>query len=244
MCAPFKALGAAPKTFARIGYVCFQILIIIETIICMYLLNWMFNRFNWVSVCPDASGGGNECFGAMLIVRMSFALALLHTLVFTVSLLRNEMAAKFNEGCWLLKTFFVFGVEIASLWIYNDPFFTGYLIFSKWVSFVFLIFQSILMLIVAYKTNDVLISNVQKEGGSATSCSGIILISLTLILSCGNITWIVLQFIWFSSCTFHVWQQIFTCIAGVVMYGIIFFRTRPDASIFTSSLVLTYDLYL
>lgn len=76
------------------------------------------------------------------------------------------------------------------------------------------------------------------------SCSGIILISMTLILTLGNITWIVLQFIWFSSCSFNVWQQIFTCIAGVAMYGLVLIRTREDASIFTSSVVLTYNLYL
>lgn len=35
-----------------------------------------------------------------------------------------------------------------------------------------------------------------------------------------------------------------TVVAGVLMYGLVFLRTRSDASIFTSSLVLTYCLYL
>lgn len=78
------------------------------------------------------------------------------------------------------------------------------------------------------------------------SCSGIILIVATLILTIGNITWIVLQYIWFSSseCPFNDAQMIWTTVAGIAMYAIVLFRTRPDASIFTSSIVLCYNLYL
>ena len=36
----------------------------------------------------------------------------------------------------------------------------------------------------------------------------------------------------------------FTVVAGVAMYVLVLMRTRADASIFTSSLVLTYNLYL
>ena len=138
---PAKMLGATPKTFTRISYVIFQILIIATTIACIYLFSWMGNGLNWfVSLCPAAAGGpGTSCFGAMLIVRMSFALALLHSFVFLVCLLRNEMAAKFYEGCWCLKILFVIGMVIGSLWIYNDPLFYGYLQFARWTSFVFLI---------------------------------------------------------------------------------------------------------
>jgi len=35
-----------------------------------------------------------------------------------------------------------------------------------------------------------------------------------------------------------------TLVAGIVFYGIVFFRTREDASILTSSIVLSYCLYL
>lgn len=38
--------------------------------------------------------------------------------------------------------------------------------------------------------------------------------------------------------------MIITSIIGAIMYGIVFFRTREDASIFTSALVLSYCLYL
>jgi hypothetical protein len=101
-----------------------------------------------------------------------------------------------------------------------------------------------LMLIVAYVINDVLIRNVNVEGGEAMSCSGIILIVSTIVLFGGNVTWIVIQFIEFSGCAFPIWQMCFTAVCGVAMYVLVLLRTRSDASIFTSSLVLTYNLYL
>lgn len=175
---------------------------------------------------------------------MSFALACLHTLVFLICLARNEMAAKFYEGCWCFKFLVVAGMLIGSLWIKNEPFFYGYLHFSQWVSFFFLCFQAMLMLIVAYVINGNLIKNVNVENGEAMSCSGIILISSTIILFVGNVTWITLQYYYFNNCAFPIYQMSFTVVAGVAMYVLVLMRTRADASIFTSSLVLTYNLYL
>ena len=101
-----------------------------------------------------------------------------------------------------------------------------------------------LMLIVAYVINGNLIKNVNVENGEAMSCSGIILIGSTIVLFVGNVTWITLQYYYFNSCAFPLWQMSFTVVAGVAMYGLVLLRTRQDASIFTSSLVLTYNLYL
>ena len=178
----------------------------------MSVFTWIFSNF-WLGLsCPEASGGAAECFGPSLLVRMSLALALLHLLVFLICLLRNEMAAEFNEGCWGFKILIVIGLIISFLWIDNS-FFFGYLVFAEWISFSFLVFQAILII-------------------------------LTVVLAGCNIVWIILQFSQYSSCTFTIWQQIFTCVAGFTMYALVLLKTRDDASIFTSSLVLTYTLYL
>ena len=39
-------------------------------------------------------------------------------------------------------------------------------------------------------------------------------------------------------------MMISTCIVAVIMYVVVFLRTRPDASAFTSSLALSYFLFL
>lgn len=100
------------------------------------------------------------------------------------------------------------------------------------------------MLIVAYVINQALVQGVDRAGGNPGSCAGITLISLFAILTIGNITWIVYQFIEFSGCAGQVAIMIITCIIGAVMYVVVILKTREDASMFTSALVLTYCLYL
>jgi len=121
--------------------------------------------------------------------------------------MRNETAAKFNNGCWGVKGLIVAAMLIGSLWINNDPFYYGYLNFAQVVSWLFLAFQALLMLIVAYVINDTLIRNVNVDGGEAMSCSGIILISITFLLFGGNVTWIVFQYRLFGQpgCTYNRW---------------------------------------
>ena len=140
-CAPAKAMGAVPRTYARIGYVIFQLFMIIFTLISMTVFNWIISGTYYVGIaCPEASGGGTECVGPSLLVRMSFALAACHLLVFFVCLFRNEAASKFHEGCWCFKILLVIGLMFWSLYWTNDPFFSTYLLFSKYVSLLFLLF--------------------------------------------------------------------------------------------------------
>lgn len=103
-----------------------------------------------------------------------------------------------------------------------------------------------LMLVVAYVINDTLLINVEKEGGGACTCSGIIMLSLFIIFLGGDITWIVFQFIEFGKpgCGGNKTQMIITCVAGALMFILVLLRTRSDASLFTSSLVLCYCLFL
>lgn len=48
---------------------------------------------------------------------MSFSLAVCHSVVFLVLLLRNEGAAKFYEGWWCIKFLIVAGMMFGSLYI-------------------------------------------------------------------------------------------------------------------------------
>ena len=102
------------------------------------------------------------------------------------------------------------------------------------------------MLVVAYTLNSQLVRNVANEGGSAFSCSGIILLGLFGVLSIGNLVWIIEQFRLFGGkgCGANTTMMIITCLLGLVMYGIVLIRTRRDASVLTSAIVLSYCLYL
>jgi hypothetical protein len=127
--------------------------------------------------------------GPSVIIRMSFVLASLHVIVFCVACLRGTIAAVFHDGCWGTKFLYVLCFFIASIWIPNW-WFVGYLTFSKYVSFIFLFLQGMLILMVAYKINDTLVGNYEREGGQGIGCSGAIIIGLTFIFTCGSIVWL------------------------------------------------------
>jgi hypothetical protein len=101
------------------------------------------------------------------------------------------------------------------------------------------------MLVVSYKINDTLVGNYESEQANGKiGCSGIILIVLTGIITIGNITWCVYQYIWYHDCGYNNVIITITLLTSVAFYVIVFFRTREDASILTSSIVVAYILYL
>ena len=124
--------------------------------------------------------------GASTIIRMSFVLACFHFLVFILILPRNQFSALFHDGCWLLKSLFVLGFFVATMWIPNH-FFEGFSTFARYVSIVFLIYQALLMLVVAYKINEVLVRNYEEAGDS---CSGAILVGMTISLTVLSAVWL------------------------------------------------------
>lgn len=192
LCLPAKAAGVAAKNYAKIGYVVFAVSWLIMTIVMMYVFNWL---FGWTDTfgfdCPQASGGGQACTGASALIRTSWSLAIFHILMLIIVSLRTDFAAAFHDGCWGTKFLIVAGLLIGSLWIPNDPVINGYLEFARVVSVLFLIYQALLILVVAYTLNDVLVRNVENEGGNAFSCSGIIMITIFVLTTAGDITWLV-----------------------------------------------------
>lgn len=178
--------------------------------------------------------------GTSAIIRMSFVLACFHIMVFLVVLARNTAASVFHDGCWMLKFLIVLAYFIATMWIPNI-FFNGYLIFSRWVSIAFLVYQALLMLVVSYKINEALVSNYERDG---SGFSGALIIIVTAIITVINIVWAVFQYIWYSGCGYNSAIITVTVVAGIVFYVLVILRTREDASILTSSIVFLYCLYL
>lgn len=70
------------------------------------------------------------------------------------------------------------------------------------------------------------------------------MIIITALVTIGNIVWLVFQFIWFSGCSTNNVIITITVVASVASYAVVFFRTREDASLLTSSIVVAYLCYL
>lgn len=128
---------------------------------------------------------------------MSFILLLFHALIFLITLARNDFAAQIHDGCWGAKSLLVAGSWIASWWM-PDAFFNSFFLpVAKYVSVIFLIYQVLLMLSAAYKINERLVGNVNKD---TSSCSSIILIGVTLCVTAGYLAWLITNFMDFK-CT-------------------------------------------
>jgi serine incorporator 1/3 len=213
----------------------------------------LFTAKKLVDILPDSlqcpnnddmpSKDGSWCMGPSAIIRMSFVLACFHLLIFFVILGRNTAASIFHDGCWGTKFLFVFCFFIGTMWIPNS-FFIGYMAFARIVSIFFLIVQALLMLCVAYTVNELLVGNYESENTNGLGCSGVIIIFITALITIGNLTWIVFQYIWFSNCGSNNAIMTVTLVAAIASYAIVFFRTREDASLLTSSIVVSYLLYL
>ena len=98
-----------------------------------------------------------------------------------------------------------------------------------------------MMLLVAMMINIKCVGNVERDNGSFSS---VVLIALFAIFTLGNVTWIIFQFVLFSGCGGNVVIMILTTIAVVAMYGLVLLKIRKNASMFQSSLVAAYCLYL
>ena len=65
-----------------------------------------------------------------------------------------------------------------------------------------------------------------------------------MIFYVSDVVFIVFQFTWFSACADNVLILVITVIASLFFSIIVCFRTRDDASILTSAIVILYLLYL
>ena len=63
------------------------------------------------------------------------------------------MAATFHDGCWGFKVLLILSGYVASFWIDSSFFTSFYMPVSMWLSAIFLFYQALLMMTVAYKIN-------------------------------------------------------------------------------------------
>lgn len=147
LCWPFKALGATPSNYAKIGYAAFHVLFLLIALIFVIVVDATLIGYRKSSALSPKStdcitnGTSVDCFGPSTFVRMSFALALFHVLTLMIIAVRTKTVAEYHDGCWCFKMLLVIGAFIGSFWIENDPFFLkGYMAIACITSFGFILF--------------------------------------------------------------------------------------------------------
>lgn len=172
--------------------------------------------------------------------RISFLLALFHLVMLLFGLCPdNEGSRTFHDGCWPFKFLLILVFFFITLFIPNY-FFQGYGYFAQIVSIPYLIYQVIALVSFAYLVNDTLVSNYE-EGSSRW---GVLIIALTIFIYAGSLLLTGFLFAWFRSCTTNIILICVTIALGVLCFILVIVKTRPDSSIFTSSMVFLYSVYL
>ena len=70
------------------------------------------------------------------------------------------------------------------------------------------------------------------------------MIALTLVIYAGSLLLTGFLFYWFNSCTTNIILICVTLALGVACFILVLVKTRPDSSIFTSSMVFLFTTYL
>jgi hypothetical protein len=127
LCKPCEAAGVASKNFSKIGYVVFQLLWVVVSLVVMFNTD----HFMWMATsemveCPDWGVEDEICFGISLLLRMSFSLFILHSLIFIIILGRNSVCAAFHDGCWAFKSLLLLAMYVGTFWIPNNFFISTY----------------------------------------------------------------------------------------------------------------------
>jgi len=206
----------------------------------------LFDNFEWMK-CNEESGGESACFGTGVLLRMSFALLFFHIHILLMIVPRLPCSAAYHDGCWIFKFILILTLFICMFWIPNS-FFKVYAYIARFMSGFFLVIQVFLILIIAYSINEHLVyhhEQAREARDKGKVCgTGFTLLGLTIVMSLGQLTWLVFLFIWFHDCAVNVVLLVLTLVFLIAFYGLIFLRTRSDASVFTSSIVGVYIVYI
>ena len=238
-CCLCEACGVTPKNFPRVAYVLFNFFWVGIAIVLMFTLKPLFDKYPDLLHCNAASGGGSSCFGTSAVLRMSFTLFLFQAVVLVAIAPRIACSSAFHDGCWCFKFLFVVGVYIGVFWIPNS-FYWGWAWLCRSVSGLFLVLQIFLLIIVAYTANDKLVSAV--EGGNQAAAG--FLVALTVVINGGTLAFLAMQYVWFHACGGFIAIVTYTLVFSLAFFFVVLFRTRQDASVFTSSIVSAYVSFL
>ena len=248
ICVPMKLIGVTAQNYSKLAYVCFQIFWILIAFTVVLGGSWILRVGPQAGLlCPNQSqeeGNTGACFSASGLVRMSWSLALFQIVILIVTIFKTDWAAVVHDGWWTVKFLLVVGLFISSFFIYNEPVMDYYLFGARYVSVMYLKYQAMHILVLAFIINNNLVKKANESDG--ISWAKILLVVLFLLISFGNLAWIIYMFIVFGylHCPGNLTAMCLTLVSGVLMYGLVLFRTRPDASVFTSSLVFSYCLFL
>jgi len=241
LCGLCAACGTPSKLFSRVAYVFIHVLCLAVSLFILFFGSQYITYASWFVDCPDGSEL-SKCMAISAIYRMSFCLAVFHFLMFLLCLCGGPMISALNEGIWLVKIAFIALLALLTFFL-PGQFFVYYAYFSVWASFIFLVYEMILLIDLAYVWNQNWVDYYDSSAGGTQCCWMIIIITSTFVVFGGACT----VFFYLYS-YFREQQEIIiisvTVIAGVIYFGISMSPLVERGSLLTNSFILLFSSLL
>jgi len=176
-----------------------------------------------------------------VIARTSVALLCFFALMLIIMLFRNKISQIINEGLFTFKYILVVGLFIGSLFI-SETFFQGYSAVAKYVSILYMVLQSIMLIDLFYLSGSTLV----KKYSNGENAYGGVLIGLTIIFEALGIFLNLLAYIHFSvdDCGSTLWLSIVTSCIFLILPMVQLLNLNSQNSLLTTSLVSLLIAYL
>ena len=232
ICACFSSCGVSSKVFSRIGYVMFALVWILISTFLLYFAHYItISNLQGYLGC-NVGLATESCIGLSSVYRMSFSLVVFRVLLFLFCSCRNPIMSKLNEGAWPLKFLVVLGIFSLTFLITNS-FFRIYGYIAMGGSCLFLIYEMILVIDMAYSWNESWVDNFNNGEGN---CWKIMLIGGTVIGLGGGIGLYVYMMINFARSAGD-WVIMIGPNVAAFIYFILTIKSAPKgSSIFIASL--------
>ena len=234
--------GATFKQQIKLTYLIIMVIAMVFALIVLYYASSILEPFDDYIYCSEQTGGKLACLGVSSVYRMSFSLAIVHFLILLACLTKSEFSKKVNEGCWCLKVLLIFVTWILFFFVSNS-FFEGYSNFSKFIGGLFLLFQMVMLIDVAYMWGENWVLKYENE----ERCYGILLIIFTFICDSGVITLTAYMFIWYSpdsSCSLTTFLVVFNLILIIIMNILTLCGIAKNGSLLTCGAFSLYTTYI
>jgi len=193
----------------------------------------------WVVCCEDV------CGGIFSVYRFSFTLACFFGALALLTAFASRFAARVHRGFWIGKMILLAGLLVSTLFISNE-FFVGYREAARYLSFVFLLLQILLLIDFAYTWNETWIGYGEASDNEGICGWKLAIVVASFVMYAGSIGSWVLMFFYFGSSECAVQQTIIslTLIACAILTVISCSRFAPHGTLLTSAAVTSYASFL
>jgi len=206
--------------------------------------------WNSRSSCGPAHPSGlvvccaNVCSGVYVVYRFSFTLCCFFAFLTLCTAGSSRFGARAHRGFWFLKAFVLVAVLISSIFVDNKAM-EAYRDVARYVAFLFLIMQALLLIDAAYRTNETLVEYDENSDNESACNWKMALLGSSVALYALSLTMWVFEVQWFgmSGCAPQQTIIALTIIGNVALSIISCTRIAPHGTLLTSAVVTFYTTY-